>query len=589
MTLELTLRAIVSLCCAFTSFYIAIEYHLYKKGDFQRSAILFFSFLGLVPIGDLLYVIISASPTTPLWYLSHTPMLCLQLLMAVLLRRKRYNQYHVRLTRIEESLEIAAVRLDKDLRIEWADEYLCEVFFGTQECLLVGKTLFELSTDNSVPILEELKKNIEYENVPFSVEYSVKSEHGIQHIFQANQKQFNADGKLSGIIAGIRNITAEKNAEELQAHTLKELQERDQMMGVAMKAAGMGTWEMHLSPQNIIFSERAAELLNIDSFAGTQSQWIELFGIRHRPMLHKSLGDALTLGIGFSLQVCTVKGVWVQISGTRTLNSDGEPLKLIGTIQDVTPFRKVQKRMEMLEQALLVLPETGVTISAITPDRSILYTNHHEASMHGWCCIHLVGRSVKVFVPETLHGFYEDFNETLLRGDPQESINVTKSGELFPVQCQRALLYDSAGKAYAVVSVCRKLSQAIWLERGIEHMSKNLEDPLYVIFLLTLPGKERKYQIDYICNPEILKVLGYKKEELMDFGIEKLFPEDMEFKRVMDRMAHPEKGPITLQVMTKSGERLLQRWVYFRMGKGLLAIGKDHKREKSEKIMVKDE
>ena len=567
---------------------MAIEYRLYKEGDFQRAAILFFLTLGTISIADLLYVIAVGEDTTPLWFLAHTPLFGFQVLMGLLLRRKRYNQYHVRSTRIEESLEIAAVRLGKNLEILWADEYLCEVFFGKQECSFQGQTLFDICTDDSVHTLQEFQKNIQYENVPFSIEYRIKTETGIEHIFQANQKQYDADSRLNGVIAGVRNITDEKHSAEIQSKTYEHLKENEQMMAVAMKSAGLGTWEMHISPQKFILSERTNELLDIASFEGSAKDWCNLFDADHSNSLHEHFGQALALGIGFSLQVCTRKGVWVQISGMRVIDVEGNPSKLIGTIQDITPFRDVKKRMEMLEQALLVLPETGVTISAITPDRTILYTNHHEASMHGWCCMHLVGRSVKAFTPEALHEFYEEFNETLLRGDPQESINITKSGELFPVQCQRALLYHPDGKAYAVVSVTRKLSQAIWLEHGIAHLSKNLEDPLYIIFLLTLPDKERKYQIDYICNPEVLKLLGYKKEELMDFGIEKLFPEEMEFKRVMDRMAHPEKGPITLQVMTKSGERLLQRWVYFRMGKGLLAIGKDHEQKKSEKVMVKE-
>ncbi len=99
----------------------------------------------------------------------------------------------------------------------------------------------------------------------------------------------------------------------------------------------------------------------------------------------------------------------------------------------------------------------GVTITNL--DGKILYTNHAEASMHGYEISDLIGQDARIFAPRDLWKGITSNQAKDLSSWQRESVNIRQDGSVFPVQIISDVITDETGNPQAVITICEDITE----------------------------------------------------------------------------------------------------------------------------------
>ncbi len=175
--------------------------------------------------------------------------------------------------------------------------------------------------------------------------------------------ELRGDSGWSAVIcAVITDLThSNRRNEELRATNERladEIAERARAEGglqVALDAAGMGSWELHL-PSGVI--HRSSRYDQIFGYAEMQPFWNLSTTLGHfvqedQPVVRQAFAHAEITG-AIDLPARIHRGAnreirWVHLSG-RTFYTDGAPARIVGVIADVTDRRAVEDRLRQAQK-----------------------------------------------------------------------------------------------------------------------------------------------------------------------------------------------------------------------------------------------
>ncbi|MBK0377705.1 PAS domain-containing protein [Mucilaginibacter segetis] len=158
-----------------------------------------------------------------------------------------------------------------------------------------------------------------------------------------------AAGKISGVMVVATEVTDQVNSR-------RKSEDAEERMRLAAEATGLGTWDLDLQTGNIIHSPRLAEIFGRKSNAVIGHQ--ELRNIIHPqdlPVIIKAFDKALQTGIYFyEARVIWPDGTlhWIRTTGKVLYNEDHVPLRMLGTLIDITEQKQILDKLQKSEENL---------------------------------------------------------------------------------------------------------------------------------------------------------------------------------------------------------------------------------------------
>jgi diguanylate cyclase (GGDEF)-like protein/PAS domain S-box-containing protein len=243
---------------------------------------------------------------------------------------------------------------------------------------------------------------------------------------------------------------------------VKNLQHSEDRLARVQQIARLGDWEW--TPANDIFW-KSREMFSIlgmaqDSASSGLGSFLQSISLRDREMVHASLKQALVNPAGCDFECCiersdgTARLEWVY--GRLEAADSANPMRLVGTLQDVTDVRRAEDRSRMLKEAVDSL-QIGITISDASG--RMVYVNPAEASMHGYEVEELIGREARSFASTTLRGQAPPQNQKEWTAWRRESANLRRTGEEFPVLLTSIPVRDSEQRYLGIVTTCEDISE----------------------------------------------------------------------------------------------------------------------------------
>ncbi|MFP4439801.1 MAG: PAS domain S-box protein [Chloroflexaceae bacterium] len=283
---------------------------------------------------------------------------------------------------------------------------------------LLGKRLLELMpTHHETGLFTAYKKVVET-GQPGWQEVRYDGD-GLQGWFQ------NIAVKLEdGFAVTFRDVTAQKAAEEMR---------------LALAAAQMGTWEITLATEEVTRSNGTDQLFGYppDGSRRTAADYIE----RVHPADQAQVEAAMRL----SIEACVEHYVeyrvvrpdgsirWVASRGNVLLDTQGQPMRLIGALTDITERKQAEEQVrageERLQRSLaelqIIYDTAPVGLCVLDTDLRFVRINQHLAEINGLPLEAHVGRTVHEIVP-ALAEQSEKFRARILEtGDPVHNIEIT--------------------------------------------------------------------------------------------------------------------------------------------------------------------
>jgi PAS domain S-box-containing protein len=338
----------------------------------------------------------------------------------------------------------------------------------------------------------------------------------------------NEAGEIVGIRSTVQDISGRKQSEE----ALRSSEER---LKLALAATLTGVWEWDVRTNDVFWSQECYRIVGMDSSTEKTLQGfqklvhpddLDLFnGAVQRSLSHKT-------PFAIEFRTITPRGevLWLSNMGSTEYDAGGNPIRIIGTINDITQRKKAEQELRLLAQTLASAQDC---ISITDLENRFLFVNDAFRDTYGYTTGDLLGKDVSVLrtvntpaatTDQILHG-------TQGGGWHGEILNRRKDGSEFPVELWTSVVKDEAGNPVAMVGVARNITTRKAAEEDIRQsgeqfrlIAENVED---MIAVLDLDGR-RIYN-----SPSYKGILGDPESLRGTDGFQEVHPEDLErVKRV---------------------------------------------------------
>ena len=265
-------------------------------------------------------------------------------------------------------------------------------------------------------------------------------------------------------VAGLVEDITELRHLEVQA---RRAQDR---LADAQRVAHVGNWDWEIVTNDFWWSEEvyrifgrepADESVTLESFLGAVH--VDDFATVSQAMA-TACAEGTSLDIVHRISRPGNGIRIVHMRGEVTMDASGRPVRMLGTLQDLTESQATQEALAMLSSAV----EQAADLVFITgPEGRIRYVNPAFEAHTGYSLQEALGATPSILRPETAPSSdYDQVWQTLLEGQIYRGVlvNQKKGGELFFEEKTITPIRDSQGRTTHFVSVGRDITERMEAE-----------------------------------------------------------------------------------------------------------------------------
>lgn len=275
----------------------------------------------------------------------------------------------------------------------------------------------------------------------------------------------------------ISNALARKAAEE-------SLRKSEGMLGSAERQAHLGSWELDLTSNQLIWSEELYRIFGLDrpEFSPTLDSVLDRVHPEDRDRVRSHFRNATRSG-GIDYRIIRPDGNVRTLQGTKnTIIDKARPeMRVVGSALDITEIRQAAQTIQRLSrQNQLILESAAEGIYGMDPDGVATLVNPAAARILGWTANELVGKRIH----DVIHYAHMDgtpfpWNECLAYSALTTGITATredifwrKDGTSVQVEFTTTPITDQQGHRLGAVQTFRDIEQRKLLEKQLEQATR---------------------------------------------------------------------------------------------------------------------
>lgn len=321
--------------------------------------------------------------------------------------------------------------------------------------------------------------------------------------------------------------------------TQKALETSEQRLRLALQSGSMEVWEADLKTQEIhfrpgILGAPGEDVPRMVSFQEAQ-QFIS-------PEFYKEVGEKFELALAsrgtYQVTYRSIFGRWISSTGSVQCDESGQPVRVIGFVQDQT--EKIEAERTLAELRRLhdsILRCAHVALISIDKDRVVTSWNPAAERLLGYSAEEVIGKvtpdqwhdpaEVRARAKELgLKGHLHSdpfLSEALLRGEyTQECTFTRKDGIRVPVRLTITPIYDSNGGLIGFLKHASDISELRRANHQIQELNQALQDTVSGWAKLDAQGRFVN------VNKAYADTCGYEPNELIGVSwLSTVHPDDL--------------------------------------------------------------
>jgi PAS domain S-box-containing protein len=261
---------------------------------------------------------------------------------------RKLRDKHLRDLFVQAPIALSILR-GPDHVVEIANEEILKLWGKTFD-EVINKPVFEAIPEARNQGYEDLlngvfttgKRVVIHESPITLIRYGKQENFFIKLTYEALREE---DGKISGIM-----VLAEEITEQVAAR--RQIEESEMRLRVAIEAAQIGTYDINLQQSEFKFSDRQAKIFGFSESKGlTQKDFLERIhpdDITHRTQAYESAFKTGTLSYEARILWPDNSVHWFRATGKLMYDKQGQPLRIFGTVLDITDEKTESERLEKL-------------------------------------------------------------------------------------------------------------------------------------------------------------------------------------------------------------------------------------------------
>ena len=283
-------------------------------------------------------------------------------------RNDQLNNSRLYTEGIVSTIRDPLIILDKNLRVKRATGGFYKKF-NVNATETEGRHIYDLGNGQwDIPALRELLEDV----LPSKKEMT---DFEVNHVFPAigkktlclNARQIDNINGEQLILLAIEDLTDRRRIEAGLAEVERLLLENKERLKFAIDSAGLGTWDYDPQTRELIWDKRCKEIFNLPPSGSIDARsFLEMIHIEDRVRVENTVKKTLIEGGDgdFDIEFRTIniheRSKWLKAKGRAYFNADGQSIRFIGTLLDIT----VQKLIDEATRELLKKKDEFVSIAS---------------------------------------------------------------------------------------------------------------------------------------------------------------------------------------------------------------------------------
>jgi PAS domain S-box-containing protein len=285
----------------------------------------------------------------------------------------------------------------------------------------------------------------------------------------------NAGGGLAGVLAISRDITAHTRAEEQLRKALDQLAQAESL-------ARLGSWEWDLRTDTVAWSGELYRLCGVgpEQLRATLAGTFEFVHPDDRAFVREVIDRARRDRTPYVCEhrILRPDGAvrTFQSRGAVIVDDLGQPVKLVGTAQDITERKQAE---EALARYAALIDSSGDAIVAQSLEGRILTWNPGAERLYGYTSEEMAGRFLAMVAPPERAGELEGLRAQVQRGEHiehHETVRVRKDGVRIAVSVSISPIKDAEGRIVGASSIERDITERARAGEALARSRAQLRD-----------------------------------------------------------------------------------------------------------------
>ncbi|MCR4373456.1 MAG: PAS domain S-box protein [Acidobacteria bacterium] len=310
----------------------------------------------------------------------------------------------------------------------------------------------------------EFLRLFERDGVVEGLEYEIRRRDGSRRWVSENARAARDAGGVVQYYEGRLTDITERRL------TQQALQDSERLLQESQLIAGLGSYVLDIPTGRWSSSTVLDTIFGIDDeYERSVDGWASLIHPEWQERMRRYFADEVLGQRGrFDMEYRVVRksdGVarWVHGLGELEFDTQGHPLRMVGTISDITARRRAEEQIR--EQAeLLDLAQDAIVVRDL--EHRITYWNKSAERLYGWTAADAVGRSVPDAFYKNPEVFYEAHDCVFHKGEwTGEMRQLNKDGHEVTVESRWTLVRDRSGAPKSVLVINTDITARKQLEQ----------------------------------------------------------------------------------------------------------------------------
>jgi diguanylate cyclase (GGDEF)-like protein/PAS domain S-box-containing protein len=300
-----------------------------------------------------------------------------------------------------------------------------------------------------------------------------------------------------------------------------QLDAERQALDDAQAIARIGSWSWVPATDQTEWSPEMHRIFSRDPAQGPAAS-DSFFAYLHpddRERIVAGYAEAFGAGEGFWLYYRIVVGDEVRfLHAIGRRDDDG---RYVGTVQDITPLRRVQDALIEAERAnrtlaTIVQQSNDAVIAKTVPEGVITEWNHAAERIYGYTSREAIGQPIAMLVSAQRAGEEQEIMRQLIAGHAiadYETRRVRKDGTVLDVSITLSPIRDDDGEIVGASAISRDITERLVLQQTLRETEERFrgafEEAPIGMALLDLDGRLTQ------VNDAVCEILGYTSDQLV--------------------------------------------------------------------------
>jgi len=245
---------------------------------------------------------------------------------------------------------------------------------------------------------------------------------------------------------------------------LSQLVQNEIQLKEAQKLAGIGSWNWDIASQKISWSDETYSIFGLDprQTTITYHEYINMIHPKDRKRLRQAIDKTLKQGYKYSVEhrIVMGDGTTRHVHGLGDIEYDhqGNPIRMFGTVRDLTREKQTQKSLKTFNALL----EQSIHIIYITePDGTIVYVNPTFEKLTGYVCDEVIGQKPDILIStQTDQDVLQSMWDTVDSGKTWHGRikNKKKNGQIFWADVLITPIHDESNEIINYLAIHEDIS-----------------------------------------------------------------------------------------------------------------------------------